>query len=200
MQASPVTPNQILHMVTEAVQNGSGVRLSKLDGLAAATYVTDSEGVITYYNPACVDLAGRVPLVGHDRWCVTWKLYTEEGAFLPHDQCPMAVAILEQRPVRGVSAVAERPDGSRINFVPYPTPIFDDEGSLLGAVNILVDVTDEKQAGLLLLQAERCRRLAFSVGDRQTVEALTKLAAEYEAKAGKLHTGTGPTSKASQPS
>lgn len=76
--------------------------------------------------------------------------------------------------------------------MPYPTPIFDDEGGFLGAVNILVDVTGEKQAGLLLVQAERCRRLAFSVGDRQTAETLTQLAAEYEAKAGKLHAGTRP--------
>ncbi len=193
MQASPATPDQILLLATEAVQNRKGVRLSALDRLSAATYVTDPDGVITYYNPACIDLAGRVPLLGHDRWCVTWKLYTEEGTFLPHDQCPMAIAILEQRPVRGVSAVAERPDGSRINFAPYPTPIFDHEGGFLGAVNILVDVTGEKQAGLLRLQADRCRRLAYSVGDRQTVETLTQLAAEYEEKAGKLHAGIGPT-------
>ncbi len=192
MHASPAAPDQILHLATEAVQNGRGVGLSVLDRFSAATYVTDPDGVITYYNPACIDLAGRVPVLGQDRWCVTWKLYTEGGAFLPHDQCPMAIAILEQRPVRGASAIAERPDGSRFNFVPYPTPIFDDEGGFLGAVNILIDVTGEKQAGLLRFQADRCRRLAYSVGDRQTAETLTKLAAEYEEKAGKLHAGTGP--------
>ena len=185
MQASPAT-EQILHLATEAVQNGNGVRLSEFDRLSAATYITDPDGVITYYNPACIDLAGRVPLLGHDRWCVTWKIYTEEGAFLPHDQCPMAIAIREQRAIRGVSAVAERPDGSRINFAPYPTPIFDDQGGFLGAVNILVDVTGEKQAALLRLQASRCRRLAYSVGDLQTAETLTQLAAEYEEKADKL--------------
>ena len=186
MQASPVTADRILHMATEAVQRGEGAPLSALDGLSAATYVTDADGVITYFNPACVDLAGRVPSLGHDRWCVTWKLYTNEGTFLPHDQCPMAVAILEKRPIRGVSAVAERPDGSRINFVPHPTPIFDGNGGLLGAVNILVDVTDQRQAGFFRLQAGKCRRLALSVGDRQTADTLIQLAAEYEEKANKL--------------
>ena len=186
MQASPVTADRILHMATEAVQRGEGAPLSALDGLSAATYVTDADGVITYFNPACVDLAGRVPSLGHDRWCVTWRLYTNEGAFLPHDQCPMAVAILEKRPIRGVSAVAERPDGSRINFVPHPTPIFDCDGGLLGAVNILIDVTDQKQAGFFRLQASKCRRLALSVGDRQTADRLIQLAAEYEEKADKL--------------
>ena len=173
-------------MATDAVQKGEGARLSVLDRLPAATYVTDADGVITYFNPACVDLAGRVPLLGHDRWCVTWKIYTEEGEFLPHDQCPMAIAILEKRSIRGVSAVAERPDGSRVNFQPYPTPIFDADGGLLGAVNILVDVTDAKHAGILRLQADRCRRLASSVGDRQTADRLIQLAGEYEEKANKL--------------
>jgi PAS domain-containing protein len=121
MQASPLTADRILHMATEAVRRGEDSLLSALDQLPAAIYVTDPAGFITYYNPACIDFAGRVPTVGRDRWCVTWKLYTEDGAFLPHEQCPMAVAILEKRSVRGVTAVAERPDGSRVNFMPCPT-------------------------------------------------------------------------------
>jgi PAS domain-containing protein len=186
MQASAATAERILHMATEAVRRGEDTLLSALDQLPAAIYVTDADGLVTYYNPACIDFAGRVPTVGGDRWCVTWKLYTKDGAFLPHDQCPMAVAILERRPVRGISAVAERPDGSRVNFMPYPTPIFDAAGHLLGAVNILVDVTDSRQADFLRSQARKCRRLAISVCDPQTANTLTLMAAEYEQKANAL--------------
>jgi PAS domain-containing protein len=189
MQASPATADRILHMATEAVQRGEDALVTALDQLPAAIYVTDPDGLITYYNPACIDFAGRVPMVGSDRWCVTWKLYTEDGAFLPHDQCPMAVAILEKRSVRGVSAVAERPDGSRVNFMPYPTPIFDTAGHILGAVNILIDVTDSRQAELLRSQARKCRRLAISVCDQQTADTLTLMAAEYEQKASELCAG-----------
>jgi PAS domain-containing protein len=179
----------MLHMATEAVQRGEDALRSALDQLPAAIYVTDPDGVITYYNPACIEFAGRVPTVGRDRWCVTWKLYTDDGAFLPHDQCPMAVAIVEKRSVRGISAVAERPDGSRVSFMPYPTPIFDSEGKLLGAVNILIDITDRKQADFLRSQASKCRRLAFSVADQQTADTLTLMAAEYEQKANELSAG-----------
>jgi PAS domain S-box-containing protein len=189
MHASLATTDRILHVATEAVQAGEESLLSALDQLPAAIYVTDRDGLVTYYNPACIDFAGRVPTVGRDRWCVTWKLYTEDGAFLPHEQCPMAVAILEKRPIRGVTAVAERPDGSRVNFMPYPMPIFDAEGHLLGAVNILVDVTDSRQAEFLRSQARKCRRLAISVDDRQTADTLTLMAAEYELKADKLCAG-----------
>jgi PAS domain-containing protein len=189
MQASPATANRVLHIATEAAQSGEESLLAALDRLPAAIYVTDPDGLITYYNAACIDFAGRVPALGRDRWCVTWKLYTEDGAFLPHDQCPMAVAILEKRSVRGVTAVAERPDGSRVNFMPYPTPIFDAEGKLLGAVNMLIDVTDSRRADFLRSQARKCRRLAHSVCDQQTADTLTLMAAEYEQKADRLGAG-----------
>jgi len=101
-------------------------------------YVTDEEGVVIFANDACEAFTGRAPAPGQDRWCVTWKLYTRAGEFLPHDQCPMAVAIREQRPVRGASAVAERPDGTRAAFKPFPTPIFGRDGRLVGAVNVLI--------------------------------------------------------------
>jgi PAS domain S-box-containing protein len=157
-----------------------------LDALPAPIYVTDPEGRITYFNEACVAFAGRRPTIGEDRWCVTWRLYTEEGAFLPHDQCPMAVAVRERRPVRGVEAIAERPDGTRRYFQPFPTPIFDEAGEFTGAVNMLVDVSDRRSADYLAAQAARCRRLAGTIGDRATVETLSRMASEYEKQADQL--------------
>jgi PAS domain-containing protein len=109
-----------------------------LEAQDVPTYVTDNEGLLIYANDACELFSGRAPLPGVDRWCVTWRLYTEAGEYLPHDQCPMAIAIREQRPVRGVSAVAERPDGARMPFTPFPTPIFGRDGRMSGAVNVLL--------------------------------------------------------------
>jgi PAS domain S-box-containing protein len=117
-----------------------------LAALPAAIYTTDTEGKITYYNEAAVEFAGRRPIVGSDEWCVSWKLYWPDGTPLPHDQCPMALALRENRPIRGKEAIAERPDGSRIPFIPFPTPLHDAEGNLIGAINMLVDVSERKQA------------------------------------------------------
>ena len=58
----------------------------------------------------------------------------------------MAVALKENRPVRGVEAIAERPDGTRVPFIPYPTPLHDSEGRLIGAINMLVDISERKKA------------------------------------------------------
>lgn len=183
MHAQTATPDQLLKTAIDAVAAQGVDRLKVLDRLPAPIYVTDSDGRITYFNRACIDLAGRTPELGKDRWCVTWKLYTQDGAFLPHDQCPMAVAIREKREIRGVEAVAERPDGSRVPFRPYPTPVLDEAGDVIGAVNMLIDVTDLKQVEQLKAQAARCRRLVQSVNDEQTVDTLTRMAGEYEDRA-----------------
>ncbi|MEJ1229084.1 PAS domain S-box protein [Pseudomonas sp. CCNWLW56] len=116
-----------------------------LEALPAAVYTTDAQGRITFYNRAAVELSGRTPQLG-DMWCVTWKLFNTDGTPLAHDQCPMAVALKENRPIRGVEAVAQRPDGSLVPFTPYPTPLHDAEGNLVGAINMLVDITERKQA------------------------------------------------------
>jgi hypothetical protein len=98
----------------------------------------------------------------------------------------MADAILTQTPVRGVSAVAERPDGTRLNFLPFPTPLFNAQGHFIGAVNILIDITASKRTAVLREQARRCRRLAISVDDEQTASTLNRLAADYEEETRKL--------------
>lgn len=90
-------------------------------------------------------MSGRTPHEG-DQWCVTWRLYHPDGTPLAHEDCPMAVALKENRSVRGVEAIAERPDGSRVPFMPYPTPLHDGEGKLIGAINMLVDISDRKAA------------------------------------------------------
>jgi PAS domain S-box-containing protein len=116
-----------------------------LEALPAAIYTTDASGRINFFNRAAIEMAGRTPQPG-DEWCVTWKLFWPDGTPLPHDECPMAVAIRENRPVRGAEAVAERPDGTRVPFIPYPTPLRDAAGKLVGAINMLVDISERKRA------------------------------------------------------
>jgi PAS domain S-box-containing protein len=130
-----------------------------LQALPAAIYTTDASGHITFFNQACIDFAGHVPDIG-DMWCVSWKLLRPDGTPLPLEDCPMAIALRENRAVRNMEVVAERPDGSRIWVLPHPTPLRDAAGRLIGAVNMLVDITKRKQA------EERMIRLAWEVDHR----------------------------------
>ncbi|HKQ92903.1 MAG TPA: PAS domain S-box protein [Blastocatellia bacterium] len=116
-----------------------------IDALPAAVYTTDAEGRLTHFNPAAVELSGRIPELGTDQWCISWKLYYPDGAPMPHDECPMAVALKEGRVVRGAEAIAERPDGTRVWFEPYPTPLCNAEGKIIGGINMLLDITERKR-------------------------------------------------------
>ena len=127
---------------------------SILDALPAPIYTTDADGSITYYNEAAAKLWGCRPPLGESRWCGSWKLYWSDGTPLPHDQCPMAMTLKEKRPIRGMEALAERPDGTRVPFIPFPTPIFDSSGTLVGAVNMLVDISGRRQSEATLRHAE----------------------------------------------
>jgi PAS domain S-box-containing protein len=117
-----------------------------LEALPVAVYTTDAEGRITFFNQAAADLWGHRPQLGSDQWCGSWRLYWPDGRPLPHDQCPMALTLKEGRPIRGLEAIAERPDGTRVNFLPYPTPLRDASGRLIGAINLLMDITERHQA------------------------------------------------------
>src|SRR5476651_221571 len=116
-----------------------------LDALPISIYTTDAAGRLTYYNEAAVELWGHRPALGSSEWCGSWKLFWPDGTPMPHDECPMAVALKEDRAVRGQEAACERPDGTRVPFIPYPTPLHDESGKLIGAVNMLVDITERKR-------------------------------------------------------
>jgi len=126
-----------------------------VDALPVAVYTTDAQGRVTHFNPTAAEFAGRTPVLGIDQWCVTWKLYYPDGRPMPHEETPIAIALKEMRQVRGRQAIAERPDGERRWFEPYPTPLFDATGRLSGAINMLLDITERKHAEEALQEADR---------------------------------------------
>ena len=84
-----------------------------IESLPAAIYTTDAQGRLTYFNAAAVTLSGRVPELGSQQWCVTWKIFLPDGTPRPHDQCPMAIALQGGQPADSSEFIAERADGSR---------------------------------------------------------------------------------------
>ena len=121
-------------------------QMDLLEALPAAIYTTDALGRITFYNDAAAELWGYRPELGVARWCGSWRLFRPDGRPMPHDQCPMAQALAEGQPIRGIEAVAERPDGSRVPFMPYPTPLKDAAGRVTGAISLLVDLSNRDEA------------------------------------------------------
>ena len=145
-----------------------------LGALPAAVYTTDPEGRITFYNEAAVELWGCRPDGRDIRYCGSAKLFWPDGRPMAHDECPMAVATREDRPLRHAEALAERPDGTRVPFLAYPTPLHDGDGKLVAMVNMLVDITPRKQA------EERQRLLVRELNHRvkNTLATVQSIAAQ----------------------
>lgn len=135
-----------------------------IEALGVAVYTTDAAGRLTFYNEAAAALWGRRPPLGETRWCGSRCLYASDGTPTRHGDCPMGVALRQNRPVRGGEAIAERPDGTRVPFMAYPTPLRDEAGDLVGGVNALVDITERKAAEAALAESEARLQLALEAG------------------------------------
>ena len=132
---------------SDAAIRESQQRYSQLvQGLPTAVYTTDAEGRVILFNEAATFLWGRTPEVGKDLWCGSYRMYRADGTPLPLDQSPTAITLREGRSVRGEEIIIERLDGTRRIVRPYPDPIRDASGRIVGAVNMLLDVTDSKRA------------------------------------------------------
>jgi PAS domain-containing protein len=82
----------LLAPTDHVIPRGSADFREVVEALPAAIYITDADGVITYYNDAAAQLWGWRPELGKNQWCGSWKLFWPDGRALPHDQCPMALA------------------------------------------------------------------------------------------------------------
>ncbi len=132
-----------------------------MDKLPSAFYTTDAKGVITYFNRAAAKLWGRRPVIGKDRWCGSFRLYTRSGKLIPHSDCPLALSIKQKRPVPRKEIVAQRPDGSRVTFIPQISQVRDSSGHIIGTSNILRDITQQKQIEHSLRWRDRLIGLSF---------------------------------------
>jgi PAS domain S-box-containing protein len=134
-----------------------------LGSLPAAIYTTDKAGRITYCNEAAVDLWGRSPNLGEDRWSDLWRLHHPDGTSVPLDERPTQIVLNEGRAVRGREALLERPDGTLVPIMPCPAPLIDEQGTIIGVVNMQLDLTEQKRAGAALAERDTLLTLASKV-------------------------------------
>ena len=147
-------PQKPLAAIEVALRDSEARYRHLIESLPVAFYATDGHGRLLVYNKAAVELWGRTPVLGEDRWSGAWKAYTPDGIPTPLDASPMARTIREGVDLRGTEAVVERPDGSRRNVLVYPRAFRDSEGRVHGAVNALVDITERKAAEAALAAAK----------------------------------------------
>lgn len=118
-----------------------------MEKIPAGAYTCDPDGLITCYNQQSVAVWGREPkLRDHvDRFCGSFRLYEADGSPMKHEDCWMAKALKSEREFNGCEVIIERQDGERITALAHASPLHDLEGRMIGAINILVDITDRKK-------------------------------------------------------
>ena len=197
MQTKTAIQETEAHAKSKATDRDASEFHRLLDALPAGAYTCDADGLITYFNQHAVELWGRTPALNDssDRFCGSFKLFSKDGTPIAHDQCWMALALRERKEYNGREIIVERPDGMRATTLAHANPFIDGEGKLLGAVNVLVDISARKRAEEALREAHD--QLAEKVIAR-TVE-LTELShhlfrvaeAERAKLAGELHDDMG---------
>jgi len=152
-------------MSTDLEITGGSEFLALLDKLPAAAYTCDAEGLITYYNQPALRLWGRAPKLRDpvDRFCGSFRLHSANGEPISHADCWMALALRDEREHTGCEIIIERPDGERLTVSASASPIHDKSGKLIGAVNVLFDITETKRAEEALRETDRARNEFLAV-------------------------------------
>ncbi|MBO0764236.1 MAG: MASE1 domain-containing protein, partial [Hyphomicrobiaceae bacterium] len=131
-----------------------------LGSLPAAIYTTDKAGRITYCNQAAVDLWGKRPELGNERWSDLWRLHYPDGTSMPLNERPTHIVLHGGCAVRGREALLERPDGTLVPIMPCPAPLIDEQGTIIGVVNMQVDLTERKRTEEALAERDTLLTLA----------------------------------------
>jgi PAS domain S-box-containing protein len=147
-----------------------------VQSLPVALYSCEVQGYITLFNQAAVELWGREPVIGHDLWCGSWRIYRLDGTLLPLEQCPMGIALREGRIVQGEEIIIERPDGTRRYVMPFPQPIRDAQGIIVGAMSMLLDITERRMAEseLAVAKDDLSRQVAALKEAKESAEAANR--------------------------
>ncbi len=134
--------------LTEQAWRDSEAWLSQaMEGMAVAIYTTDAEGRILRYNEKAAEVWGCEPKPGDTEqdFFASLRLYQADGSALPPEQYPMANVLRHgTKPTVPHEATIERADGSRVTVLAHPSPIRNEQGQLIGAINCFVEITERK--------------------------------------------------------
>ncbi|MBD0269362.1 MAG: GAF domain-containing protein, partial [Cyanobacteria bacterium Co-bin8] len=142
-----------------------------LDNVQAGIVACDAEGRLTLFNRVAREFHGLPPQpLPPERWAAHYDLYRPDGETpLPLDEIPLFQA-LQGQSVKNVEMVIAPKQGAPRTLLASGQAIVDAQGQQQGAVAVMHDITERKQA-----EAERAR-----LNRQQVEEQVARLEAETD--------------------
>jgi PAS domain S-box-containing protein len=112
--------------------------------LPVACYACDCEGTITDYNYRVVEIWGRAPQKT-DRYTGAHKIWDVNGEQIAPDASAMAFLLRSGLGQINKELVVERPDGQRVTVLSNVAPLLNQQGKIVGALDVLQDITRRRR-------------------------------------------------------
>jgi PAS domain-containing protein len=117
-----------------------------LDLIPVSAYICDTSGQITYFNALAEAVWGRAPKLRdeEDRYCGSHQLFSLAGAAIPHCECWMARALIEDKAFMRCDIVIARRNGTCTIGQANVHPLRDGHGRIVAALNLIANMTELK--------------------------------------------------------
>ncbi len=125
-----------------------------IDTIPAGVVAVDGEGKLLVCNPASEEILG-CPLYKPAReYMGDYTLHQLDGTLIPGEETPFSRTLLRNEILKDEAVLVRRQDGRELIVNVSTRPLYDGENQLQGAVAVIQDISERKQA-----EAERERLL-----------------------------------------
>ncbi len=111
--------------------------------LPVACYACDCSGTITDYNRRAVELWGREPQAT-DKFTGAQRILDAQGEPLAPEATTVALLLLCGLTQRNKELVIVKPDGRRVTVLSNVAPLHDEDGNMIGVIDVVQDITDRR--------------------------------------------------------
>jgi len=151
------------------------------DLLPIGLWLADNTGRLTRGNPAGIDIWGAEPTVPFEEYGIFKARRLPSGEEIAADDWALAHTIKEGKTIRDELLEIDAFDGRKKIILNYTSPVFDDNGQMLGAIVVNNDITKLKQSEYEIIKLKDELEIKVEEKTRELKERVAELERFHEA-------------------